>query len=44
MKGGKPGTSATITYSADGKTRTAKSRVPTAQGKKVPGLLVYDKQ
>ena len=44
MKGGKPGPSATITYSADGKTRTTKSSTTNAKGEKVSGSAVYEKQ
>lgn len=44
MKGSKPGPSSTITYSADGKTRTNKNTFIDAQGKKVSGSSVYEKQ
>ena len=44
MKGGKPSTSAKISYSADGKTRTVNSSVPDAKGKRVSGMSVYEKQ
>jgi hypothetical protein len=44
MKGGKPTTSAKITYSADGKTRTVHTSVTDAKGKKVSGMSLYDKQ
>lgn len=44
MKDGKPGTSATITYAPDGKTRTVKSSMTNAKGQKVSGSVVYDKQ
>jgi hypothetical protein len=44
MKDGKPANTATIVYSADGKTRTVTVHGKTAEGKAVRSTAVYDKE